>query len=150
MILRTREKVQLKVYMRGKQSSPRTFSKIVLVVLLAPVVFPLILLGLLLYLPSLIAIYLLIWTVWLPRGKDVLFVSSNSPIWQEYMTTQILPRVQERAIVLNWSERKNWSRWSFRVYVFHFFGGRREFNPMVALFRPFHRAQTFQGFGAIQ
>ena len=60
------------------------------------------------------------------------------------MATQILPLVQERAVVLNWSERRRWRRWSFRVHVFHYFGGAREFNPLVVLFRPFRRARTFR------
>jgi len=63
------------------------------------------------------------------------------------MATQVLPMVQERAIVLNWSERNTWSLWSFRVHVFHCFAGGREFNPLVVLFRPFHRARAFRFWG---
>ena len=57
-------------------------------------------------------LYLLVWTLWLPRGKDILFVYSDSPIWRDYMTSEVLPLVHERAVVLNWSERKKWERWS--------------------------------------
>jgi hypothetical protein len=87
---------------------------------------------------------MVVWLLWLPQGKDVLFVYSESPTWHEYMTTQILPLVQKRAIVLNWSERGKWTRWSFRVHVFHCFGGVHEFNPLVVLFRPFRRARAFR------
>ena len=90
------------------------------------------------------ALYLLVWLLWLPRGKDVLVVYSDSPIWREYMTTQVLPLVQERAIVLNWSERKRWSRWWLGVPVFHNFGGESDFNPLVILFRPLRPARTFR------
>jgi hypothetical protein len=68
-----------------------------------------------------ITLYLLIWLLWLRNGKDVLLIYSNSPIWHEYMTTRILPLVQQRATVLNWSERKNWQKWALAVRVFHMF-----------------------------
>jgi hypothetical protein len=90
------------------------------------------------------ALYALVWTLWLPKGRDILFVYSDSPIWHEYMTTQILPLVQSRAVVLNWSERKLWPWLSLAVSVFHSFGGGREFNPLVIIFRPFARAKLFR------
>ena len=60
------------------------------------------------------------------------------------MLTQILPLVKDRAVILNWSERSKWSRWSFRVHVFRSFCGYREFNPLVIIFRPFRRARRFR------
>jgi hypothetical protein len=63
----------------------------------------------------------------------VLLVYSDSPIWQEYITTQVLPLVRERAVVLNWSVRKKWSRSSLAFAVFHHFGGASDFNPLVVL-----------------
>ena len=111
---------------------------------LLPLVLPLVLISVTLYLAHRIALYMLVWVLWLPRGKDILVVYSDSPIWHEYMTTQILPLVQERAIVLNWSERNRWPRLSFRAHVFHTFGEGRQFNPLVVLFRPFRRARIFR------
>ena len=115
-----------------------------LLLVLLPIALPLALIALALYFPHKLALYMLVWALWLSKGQDVLVVYSESPIWHEYMTTQILPLVEERAVVLNWSERSKWSRWSFRVHVFHYFGGDREFNPLVVLFRPFRRATTFR------
>lgn len=69
---------------------------------------------------------------------------SDSPIWHDYIVTQILPRVHKRAVVLNWSERSKWPRWSFRPHVFRHFGRARQFNPLVILFRPFRRARIFR------
>jgi hypothetical protein len=94
-------------------------------------------------------VYLLVWLLWLPRGKDVLFVSSDSPVWRQYMETQIFPFVETRAIVLNWSDRKKWSRWSLSRRVFHVFRGSVNYNPMVILFRPFRRARIFRFFPAL-
>jgi hypothetical protein len=90
------------------------------------------------------ALYLLVWLLWLPKGKDILFVYSDSPIWHEYMTTEILPLVERRAVVLNWSERSKWPLWSLGVSVFHRFGGGRDFNPLVVLFRPLRPARIFR------
>ena len=89
-------------------------------------------------------LYLLVWLLWLPKGKDILFVYSDSPIWCEYTTTEILPLVERRAVVLNWSERSKWPLWSLGVSVFHRFGGGRDFNPLVVLFQPFRRARTIR------
>jgi hypothetical protein len=115
----------------------------VLVVLLLPIS----LLALLMFGLSMLyggALHLFVWLLWLPKGKDILFVYSDSPIWHEYMTTEILPLVEGRAVVLNWSERSKWPLWSLGVSVFYRFGGGRDFNPLVVLFRPLRRARTFR------
>lgn len=120
------------------------------VVLLLPVLLPLGVLALTFWLMHRVTLYLLVWMLWLPKGKDILFVYSDSPIWKEYMTQQLLPLVQERAIVLNWSERSRWRKWSLSVRVFRSIGGSREFNPMVILFRPLRRARTFRFWSAFR
>jgi len=126
----------------------RTFSQRLkngaLVVVLLPLVLPLALVAITLHLLYRIVLYLLVWTLWLPRGKDILFVYSDSPIWREYMETEVLPLVQERAVVLNWSGRKKWLTWSLEIAVFRHFGGAREFNPLVVLFRPVRSARVFR------
>lgn len=123
----------------NKSIGKRAFEAILIVLLL-----PLIILGLVLHTANKIVVYLIVWLWWIPRGKDVLFVSSNSPIWKEYMETQILPFVAERATVIDWSARQNWPKWSFTVRVFRTFGRGRDFNPMVVLFRPLRRAKIFR------
>ena len=77
-------------------------------------------------------------------------VYSDSPIWHEYMTTQVLPLVQERAVVLNWSERTKWSRWSLAVAVFHHFGGAGDFNPLVLFFKPLRMASIYRFWSAFK
>jgi hypothetical protein len=129
---------------RQKKPFLRRLTSAVLVVVLLPLIVPLALIALALALAHRTALYLLVWVLWLPKGKDILFVNSDSPIWHEYMATQILPQVQDRVIVLNWSERNKWSLWSFRVHVFQCVGGGREFNPLVVLFRPFRRPKAFR------
>ncbi len=90
-----------------KQSFSQRLKNAVLVVpvvLFLPFILPLVLLAIIFHILYRTTLYLLVWVIWLPRGKDILFVYSDSPIWHEYMATQILPLVQDRAVVLNWSE----------------------------------------------
>jgi hypothetical protein len=129
---------------RRKSKSSRSILRAVGVVMILPIVVPLALIALTFGLAHRAALYALVWMVWLPKGTDILFVYSDSPIRHEYMTTQVLPLVQPRAVVLNWSEHKRWPRLSLAGSVFHSFGGGREFNPLVIVFRPFARARLFR------
>ena len=129
-----------------RQNRPfaQRFWNAVLLIVLLPFIVPLGLVALILYLTHRIVLYILVWLIWLSKGKDLLVVYSDSPIWHDYMVNEILPLVEKRAIVLNWSERESWSRLSFRAHVFRQFGSRREFNPLVVLFRPLRRAKVFR------
>jgi hypothetical protein len=128
----------------------RRFWNAAAVVVLLPFILPLAVLALLLSMLHRAVLYLLVWLVWLPRGKDTLFVYSDSPIWREYMTHVVLPLVEKRAIVLNWSERSKWRRWSFAGHVFRSFGGSTDFTPMVIVFRPLRLARLFRFWSAFK
>ena len=91
-----------------------------------------------------ILLHLLLWLLWSPAGTRVLFVYSNSPVWQSYIEEHILPKLPQGSVVLNWSERQRWRWWSLSAAVFRFFGGRREFNPLAVVVRPFRWGQTFR------
>jgi hypothetical protein len=67
-----------------------------------------------------------IWLTW--KKQRVLFVYSDSPIWKDYIEKEILPYVPDRAVILNWSERRIWKN-SLAVLAFRYFGGYRNFNP---------------------
>ncbi len=129
---------------RAPESTGRRVLKFALILLLLPLIIPLAILGLALHVLNKVVVYLLVWLWWLPRGKDVLYISSDSPIWKEYMEAEIFPLIAERAVVLSWSARSKWPKWSFAVRVFRTFGHGRDFNPMVVLFRPFRRARIFR------
>ena len=124
--------------------------KIALVCILLPIGLPLLVVAILLFALHRLVLYLLVWMLWLPNGKDTLLVYSDSPIWHDYMTEQVLPFVKDRAIILNWSERSTWRRWRLTQQVFYSFGGRREFNPMVIIFRPIRRAEVFRFWSAFK
>jgi hypothetical protein len=105
---------------------------------------PIMVIGLLVYLLHRSMLHFRIWLVWIRAGKDVLFVYSDSPIWREYMIDQVRPPVERRAVVLNWSERGRWPRWSLAKSAFHAYAGERNFNPMVLIFRPFRSPRVFR------
>ena len=94
-----------------------------------------------------IALHLAIWLWWCTRGKYVLFVYSNSPHWQPYIESRVLPALENRAVVLNWSERATWPTWSLAQMAFRFFGGDRNCNPIAIVFRPFRFCRTFRFWG---
>jgi len=97
-----------------------------------------------------LSLYLLLWIIWLPRGKDVLFVSSNSPSKSEYMTTSIWPHLSHRSVTLNWPEKEEWKTWSLSVRVFRHFARSREHTPIVLIFRPFRPVMRFRFFPAFK
>lgn len=117
--------------------------QIAFVVALSPLLILAAILALALFVIEGLGLRLLIWALWCPRGRDVLFVYSDSPIWHDEIESRILPELGDRAIVLNWSERKRW-RWSVARWAFRHFGGDREFNPLAVVFRPFGRTRVFR------
>ena len=135
---------------REKRPPTRRLAEVVGIALLLPLILPLLLIALTLHWLHRLLLYMLIWSIWLPKGKDALVVYSDSPIWRDYMMEQVVPLLEERAVVLNWSERSHWPRWSFATHVFRSFGGSRDFNPMVVLFRPLRRAKFFRFWSAFK
>jgi hypothetical protein len=103
---------------------------------------PLSLLGVVLWLIAAVLLLLVVWTSWWPRGRYALVVFSNSPIWQEYFETRVLPAIGDRGMVLNWSDRRRWKH-SLPVALFRFFGGTRNFNPLAIVFVPFRWPRRF-------
>lgn len=85
-----------------------------------------------------------IWAGWCPRGVNVLLVHSDSPVWQDHMQANVIPRLPSSAVVINWSERRHWRRFSLAVMAARCFGGSEEFNPLVVVFRPFRWAKTYR------
>ena len=75
------------------------------------------------------------WRKHAAQGRSVFFVYSESPNWQDYIEANILPRIAERAVVLNWSERRLWpSQTPWESHFFHRFAGDRNFNPLALVF----------------
>ena len=129
------------------------FSKIstrgtkILVVLISIILLPILFIGILLYILYGIILYVAIWLTW--RQQFVLFVYSNSPIWKDYLEANVIPKLQNHAVILNWSERKAWKN-SLAVLAFRYFGGYRDFNPLALVFGPFHSVKDYRFFEAFK
>jgi hypothetical protein len=89
-----------------------------------------------------------IWASW--GRRQVLFVYSDSPVWKDYIETQILPRLGDRAVVLNWSERRHWKPWSLAPLAFHRFAGSQAFNPVAVILRPFRTVKVLRYWNAFK
>jgi hypothetical protein len=91
------------------------------------------------------ALYALAWTFWLGASpRRILFVYSDSPNWKAYVEARILPRLPENSVVLNWSQRGQWQRFSLPVTLFHCFAGDREFNPIGLVFDRWHTVKDYR------
>jgi hypothetical protein len=124
-----------------QKSPPRWVIPVVIV--LSPLLFVVALVALLLFVLTSVCLHILIWTLWCLRGRDILFVYSDSPVWHDYVEQRLLPPIRHRAVVLNWSQRKRW-RFSLAEAAFRHFGGYREFNPLAVVFRPFRSTLKFR------
>jgi hypothetical protein len=70
-----------------------------------------------------------------PESRGIL-VYSNSPNWQGYIETNWLPRIGNRLVILNWSERGQWSeRFPLEASLARSLG-EREFNPAAIVLLP--------------
>lgn len=96
------------------------------------------------------ALYCLVWLMWCRNGPGVLLVYSRSPHWEEEIEQQLLPRLPETTRILNWSDRSRWKRLSLEVQVFRTFGGSKDFNPLVLVFRPLRPVKDFRFYPAFQ
>ena len=96
-----------------------------------------------------IILYFSSWILWLPRGRSVLFVHSDSPVWSGYLEKEMFPYIEQRTVFLNWSERKHWKP-GLAVMAFRHFGGSQNFNPMAIVFRPFRIQKSFRFYEAFK
>ena len=92
---------------------------------------------------------LAIWTRWCRRGRDTLFLFTDSPASHEYVVQQFLPRLGARAVVVNCSrsdpQRSSLTRWA----TWSFSDGRRS-RPKAVVFRPFRSSREFNFWNSFQ
>src|SRR6266545_1409810 len=133
-----------------KKESPKEITgaaRILLIAVSLIIFLPILLVAAVLHLLWGCILYLSIWLAL--RRLFVLFVYSNSPIWKDYMEREIIPHIQGKAVILNWSERKSWKN-SLSILAFRYFGGSRNFNPIAIVFRPFQLAKTYRFYEAFK
>jgi hypothetical protein len=129
---------------KDQQPEKRNIMRPALWLIVLLVLSPLIVIVLLAYGASVLLLHIALWLVWGPLGRSVLFVYSNSPVWQEYIEQNVLPRLPDNALVMNWSERRKWNRLTLGYLAFRFFGGSREFNPLAVIVQPLRWAKCFR------
>ena len=79
------------------------------------------------------------------KGKRILFVYSDSSNWKDYIETNILPRIEDHAIILNRSQRREWgSRMQLETKLFNQWAGPGEFVPVAILFSLTGKVRTFR------
>jgi hypothetical protein len=113
------------------------------------VLLPLLAVAALIYCSWSLILSIAIWIIWGLQGRHILFVYSDSPIWSSYIEQEILPHIRETAIILNWSERKQWKN-SLAVLAFKLYSGNQNFNPMAIVFRPLHLHKIFRFYEAFK
>jgi hypothetical protein len=114
------------------------------IILLVPFIIPVVLLFGFWHVCRALIFHTLLLALWLPRGRRIFFVYSNSPNWKDYCEREILARLPATALVRNWSERSQWPRRSLATYVFHAYGGHKEFNPLGIVFKPFRPLRLYR------
>ena len=106
---------------------------LLLLILLAPVIA----IALIWFMIQGIVLRLWFWHAHYSKGRDALLIYSDSPIWKGQIETRILPRLHERAVVLNWSRRRHWrAETPWESWFVKRFAGSREFNPSVLVILP--------------
>jgi hypothetical protein len=120
-----------------------------LIVLLMVVFLPILFLIAIVYGVWSVILSVAIWIVWGLRGRHILFIYSDSPIWSAYIQQEVLPHILQTAVLLNWSGRKQW-KISLAVLAFKLYGGSRDFNPMAIVFRPFRFHKIFRFYRAFK
>ncbi len=90
---------------------------------------------------------------WLPKNRFILFVYSDNQLWKEYAKKNIIPKIASHALMLNWSERKDWIHSdSLEAQLFkNFYWGReyiwrnkirmggQGYNHLAIVFKPWDR-----------
>ena len=79
---------------------------------------PLVLLAIIACAITALLLHLALWLAWAPFGRRVLFVYSDSPVWRPYIEENLLPRLPRRSVILNWSDRRHWNRWTLAYWAF--------------------------------
>ena len=130
-------------------SGNKSFLLKILLIIVVLIFLPLILIVGMIYYVCGFLLLIAIWINWGLQGRYILFVYSNSPIWSNYIEKEIIPHIQDKAMILNWSERKQW-KVSLAVLAFNYFGGRRNFNPLAIVFKPLRLNKVFRFYEAFK
>jgi len=72
---------------------------------------------------------------WLPRGRRVLYVASDDPRFKPYLDAHVEPRLPERTVRLDGSDRAGWSSLDLGVWLYRLWAGDRRESGVVIVVR---------------
>ncbi len=104
---------------------------------------PLILLWVAIMMMQAMFVNVAIWSWWCTRGRNVLFIYSDSIASREYVEQQILPKLAGRVVSVNWSQRPQRGV-SLARFTGQYFCKSRKDRPMAVVFRPFRPSRIFR------
>lgn len=123
---------------------PKSILAKITILLIAVILSPLIVAGLVTYGVHTALLHVVVWAAWCRNGSRVFVSYSRSPHWQSRFETVLLPQLPPSTIIVNWSDRKTWSRVSLRTLVFEHFLGKVAHTPSAIVFKPFRSARVFR------
>lgn len=83
---------------------------------------------------------------WFPIGKHSFFLYSNSKKWRKYFEQNLIPKIQNKAIICNWSTRheRGWKNNPLEARVLRFFCPNGYSCPVAIVFLPSGAIKTFE------
>lgn len=83
---------------------------------------------------------------WFPKGKHVFFLYSNSKKWKEYFEKKLIPKIQDKTVIRNWSTRQKdgWNENLIEAKILSLFRPYGEFYPMAIVFLPSGEVRIFK------
>lgn len=82
---------------------------------------------------------------WFPKGKYGFFIYSSSRKWENYFEQELIPKIQSKVIVWNWSTRLQhvWSNDLLEAKALKLFQTSRYYYPVAIVFLPSGKVKIF-------
>ncbi|MFH0740020.1 MAG: hypothetical protein V1819_03285 [bacterium] len=82
---------------------------------------------------------------WFPKGKNAFFVYSSSKKWKSYFEQELIPKIQSKVIIWNWSTRhqQGWNNNLLEAKVLKFFRSFNHIYPLAIVFLPSGKVRIF-------
>ena len=83
---------------------------------------------------------------WFSKGRHIFFLYSDSKKWKEYFEQKLVPKIQDKAVIWNWSTRQKdgWNENLIEAKIMSLFRPMGFFYPMAVVFLPSGDVKIFQ------
>lgn len=85
-----------------------------------------------------------------PKSKYILFIYSDSEHWAPYIEQNIIPKIQESAIIINRTKQQNWKQEYKAEYKAIAHWAHEDINPIALVFKPYRRVKSFRFYEAFR